>query len=187
MEHKVCFLYKTRQEVWYIHKIKNIPSHGYIQEININISYMDQNDNMSPTIEYRINDIWYKECELWDNKENFKIWYNNNFCCTKELEFEYDNAIWKNIDNSDIKVKVLRLFERTNNKHPWKKMKVAEIFYINKEGKGRFRFVPKEDIQFVNEKNKFTNETKYGLIRKFGEYYIEDAIYNFVCYDGIKF
>mgnify|MGYP006967385854 CR=1 FL=1 len=37
MEHKVCFLYKTRQEVWYIHKTKNIPSHGYIQEININI------------------------------------------------------------------------------------------------------------------------------------------------------
>ena len=47
MDHKVCFLYKTGQEVWYIHKIKRVPKHGYISEINIHISYMGQDDYMS--------------------------------------------------------------------------------------------------------------------------------------------
>ena len=74
-----------------------------------------------------------------------------------------------------------------DNKHPWKKMKVAEIFYFDKKGKGKFRFVPKEDITLVNEENKFSNETKYGLMRRFGTCYIEDDIYNFVCYDGTKY
>ena len=188
MEHKVCFLYKTGQEVWYIHKTKNIPSHGYIQEININISYMDQNDNMSPTIEYRINDIWYKECELWDTKENFKIWYNNHFCKIRQLDLKNDNAIWfenAKVDD-EIKVKVLSLFERTNNGHPWKKMQIVEIFYFNKEGKPRFRYVPLDDIMFIAEPSSIT-ENKYELMKKYGEYYVEDDIYNFVNYDGIKF
>ena len=186
MDHKVCFLYKTGQEVWYIHKIKRVPKHGYISEINIHISYMGQDDYMRPNIEYLICGNWYRENELWDNKENFKVWYNNKFCRTKELDLEYDNAIWENIDNLGTEVKVIGLISRTNNSHPWKKMKIAEIFYFNKDNKPRFRYVPLEDIIPINKKSDIIGN-KYELMSQYGMYYIEDDIYNFVNYDGIKY
>ena len=188
MEHAVCFLYKIGEDVWYIHKTKQTPKHGHISEIKIHITYMGPSDYMSPTIEYLICGNWYKENELWDNKENFKAWYNNKFCHTQELKFENDNAIWfenAKVDD-EIKVKVLSLIERTNNGHPWKKMQIVEILYFNKEGKPRFRYVPLDDIMFIAEPSSIT-ENKYELIKKYGQYYVEDAIYNFVNYDGIKF
>jgi hypothetical protein len=190
MEHAVCFLYRIGQEVWYVHKIKRVPKHARISEIKIHITDMgpSPSDYMSPTIEYLICGNWYKENELWDNKENFKAWYNNKFCRTQELKFENDNAIWfenAKVDD-EIKVKVLSLISRINNSHPWKKMNIAEIFYFNKEGKPRFRYVPLDDIMFITEPSSIT-ENKYELMKKYGQYYVEDAIYNFVNYDGIKF
>ena len=65
-------------------------------------------------------------------------------------------------------------------------MVIAEIFYINKNGYGRFRYVPYDDIEIIDEKNVFT-EDKYQLCKMYGQHYIEDSIYNFVNYDGIKF
>ena len=44
----------------------------------------------------------------------------------------------------------------------------------------------KELDKIIDEKNIFT-EDKYQLCKIYGQYYIEDAIYNFVNYDGIKF
>ena len=38
MEHKVCFLYKIGQELWYVHKTKQVPKHGYVCEIKIHIT-----------------------------------------------------------------------------------------------------------------------------------------------------
>lgn len=188
MEHKVCFLYEIGQEVWYIHRTKQVPKHGRISKINIEINYMGPGDYMRPTITYLICGNLYYEYELYDNKENFKAWYDNKYCRTKELEFEYDNAIWfenAKVDD-EIKVKVLSLIERTNNGHPWKKMKIVEIFYFNKEGSPRFRYVPLDDIMFIAEPSAII-ENKYELMKKYGQYYIEDGIYNFVNYDGIKF
>ena len=83
MEHAVCFLYRTGQEMWYVHKTKQVPKHGRISEIKINITDMGPSDYMRPIIEYLICGNWYRENELWDNKENFKTWYDNNFCRTK--------------------------------------------------------------------------------------------------------
>ena len=188
MEHKVCFLYKVGQELWYVHKTKQVPKHGYVSEIRIHITYMGPSDYMTPTIEYLIAGNWYKECELYDKKENFKSWYDNKYCRTKYLELPGDTALWlEDIqDDGGIKVKVLNLIERTNNSHPWKKMLIAEIFYINKNGYGRFRYVPYDDIEIIDEKNVFT-EDKYQLCKMYGQHYIEDSIYNFVNYDGIKF
>ena len=186
MEHKVCFLYRTGQEVWYVHKTKQVPKHGRISEIKIHITDMGSSDYMRPTIEYLICGNWYRENELWDSKENFKSWYDNKFCRTKELELEYDNAIWENIDNSETKVKVVGLISRTNNSHPWKKMKIAEIFYFNKDNKPKFRYVPFDNIMFITEPSLIT-DNKYEIMKKYGKYYIEDEVYNFVNYDGIKF
>ena len=187
MEYKVCFLYRTGQDVWYVHKTKQVPKHGCISEIKIHITDMGPSDYMSPTIEYLICGNWYKENELWDNKENFKAWYDNKFCRTKELKLEYDNAIWENIDNSGTEVKVVGLISRTNNSHPWKKMKIAEIFYFNKDNKPRFRYVPIKDIIPLYNKQSSIYENKYELVHLYGMYYIEDEVYNFVNYDGIKF
>ena len=183
--YSISFEYKPGQEVYFIYK--NYVKKGYIQEVSIKVDYIDHEGYCSPNIQYKVNEKWYDESKLWDNKKDAQFWLDHNLCYNKELDLTSDTAIWENIDNSNIKVKVLRLFERTNNKHPWKKMKIAEIFYFDKKGKGKFRFVPKEDIQFVNEENKFTKETKYGLMRRFGQYYVEDDIYNFVCYDGMKY
>ena len=46
--------------------------------------------------------------------------------------------------------------------------------------------VPLDDIMFIAEPSSIT-ENKYELMKKYGQYYVEDAIYNFVNYDGIKF
>lgn len=190
MEHQVCFLYRTGQDVWYMHKTKNVPKHARISEIKIHITDMgaSPSDYMSPTIEYLICDNWYKENELWDSKDNFWAWHDNHACYIKNIELPGDTALWlEDIhDDGGIKVKVLGLFERINNKHPWKRMNVAEIFYINKDGYGRFQYVPYEDIEIINEKNTIT-EDKFQLFKIYGQHYIEDSIYNFVNYDGIKF
>ena len=183
--YSISFEYKPGQEVYFIYK--NYIKKGYIQEVSIKVDYIDREGYCSPNIQYKVNEKWYNESALWDNKKDAQFWLDHTLCYNKELDLTSDTALWENIDNSNIKVKVLRLFERINNKHPWKKMKVAEIFYFDKKGKGKFRFVPKEDIQFVNEENEFTKETKYGLMRRFGQYYVEDDIYNFVCYDGMKY
>ena len=66
-------------------------------------------------------------------------------------------------------------------------MKIAEIFYFNKDNKPRFRYVPIEDITPLYNKQSNIYGNKYELMHLYGMYYIEDDVYNFVNYDGIKF
>lgn len=183
-EYKVTFHLYIGQEVYYL--FKRNPKRGYIKEIDISIEEMNDN-TINPVIKYRIDDNWYKEEELWTNKKLFQNWINENMCYIKNLECSTDNGLWlenANIED-EIKVKILSVFERINNKHPWKKRKIAEIFYFNKDQKPRFRFVPFEDIIPIDTPSNITGD-KFELINKYGQHYVEDSIYNFVNYDGIK-
>lgn len=191
MEHNVVsFKYHIGQEIYFLHK--DYPKRGYISEINICIQNMYEDDGwvIEPIIEYRIKGneiIWIREDELWENRKDFQKWIDTNLCTRKNVKFENDTALWleDNFDDGGIKVKVLEIIDRINNKHPWKRMMIAEIFYFDKNGQAFFRYVPFDDIELINEKNTIS-ETKYELMKIYGMNYIEDGIYNFVNYDGIK-
>ena len=185
MEHIVRFQYYKHQEVYFLYK--NYPKRGHIDEINISIKdmYKDEDDGewcIEPNITYRIKDNWYKENELWSDKKKFKEWIDNNLCYTKYIEHKENYCYWNNQ-----KVFLIDIIERTNNRHPWRKKKIAVIFYIDENNKGYFRYVLWKDIKDPIYEQNYIGNTKYGLMKTYGHNYIEDGIYNFVNYDGIKF
>ena len=177
----VSFKYYIGQTIYFLYK--NYPKRGIISEVNISIKDMNQYRNeVTPIITYKINDNWYRENDLWDDRKQFQKWIDLNLCYTKYLDCNYNYCYWNNQ-----KVFLIDIIERTNNKHPWKKKKIAVIFYTDENDNGYFRYVFYKDIKDpVYEQNYFGN-TKLELMRTYGTNYVEDEIYNFVNYDGIKF
>lgn len=181
--YKVSFKYHIGQIVYFLHK--NYPKKGVIKEVNISIKTMNYEEDgwyLTPVIKYNINDNWYIENELWDDRKEFKKYLDKNLCYTKYFEHKDNFCLWNNQ-----KVHLLSIIERTNNKHPWKKKKIAEIFYTNENNKGYFRYVLYEDISDTTYEKTYFENPKYELMRTYGMYYVEDDIYNFVNYDSIKF
>lgn len=182
-EFNVSFKYHIGQEVYFLHK--NYPKHGFINEVNISIKKMEYEDDgwyITPIITYRINENWYNESQLWEDKKEFKKWIDTNLCYTKYIDHKENYCYWNNQ-----KVFLIDIIERTNNKHPWKKKKIAVIFYTDENNKGYFRYVLWEDIKNPIYEQNYLGNTKYGLMKTYGHNYIEDGIYNFVNYDGIRF
>ena len=97
--------------------------------------------------------------------------------------------IISSIYHSPKEVKVIDIFERYNPTHPLVSMLIAKVFYvemINGIEQGVIEYVDAEDLRITNEESPY-KENIYDLMKKYnGEYYIENDIYNFVCYDGIK-
>ena len=90
----------------------------------------------------------------------------------------------------EIPCRVITIFEHTN-KVLGSKL-VALIFYLGKrtkdseEDKGIFRYVEVKDLQITQENTNYIGSS-YDLMKQYGgEFYEEDRLYNFVCYDGIK-
>ena len=180
-EYKIIFHLYIGQEVYYLYK--DYPKRGYIEEIDISIKEMNQYENtIMPIIKYKIKNNWYTENELWTNRKDFQKWIDDNLCYTKYIEHQENTADYENQS-----VRLISIIERTNNKHPWKKMKLAEIFYTDENNKGYFSYVPFDNITNIRHENYYIGDTKYELMKHYGANYIEDGYYNFVNYDGIKF
>ena len=181
-EYFISFHLHIGQEVYYLYK--DYPKRGYIEEIDISIKKMNPNENIiKPIIKYKIKSNWYNEDELWTNRKDFQKWIDDNFCYTKFIDTKENFCKW-----NDKKCFLLGVIERKNNKHPWKKKKIAFIFYIDEDTfKGYFRYVFYEDITDVLYEQTYLHNTTSDLMKTYGTNYIEDDIYNFVNYDGIKF
>lgn len=83
--------------------------------------------------------------------------------------------------------KVIDIFEKVNKEHPFNSMLIAKIFYYDSIIKcGVCRYVNATSLQITTEECPYKGNL-YELFKEYGgEYYIEDGIYKFVCYDGIK-
>ena len=177
----VSFKYYIGQTIYFLYN--DYPKRGIITEVNISIKDMNNYRNeVTPIITYKINDNWYNENELWDDRKRFQKWIDNNLCYTKYVDHKENYCYWNNQ-----KVFLIDIIERTNNKHPWKKKKIAVIFYIDENNKGYFRYVFYEDIKDPVYELMYMKTPKYHLIETYGQNYIEDDIYNFVNYNGIKY
>ena len=177
----VSFRYHIGQEVYFLYK--NYPKRGIIREVDISIKDMNEYRNtVTPIITYKINNNWFNERDLWDDRKQFQKWIDENLCYTKYIAHKENYCYWNNQ-----KVFLIDIIERTNNKHPWKKKKIAVIFYTDENNKGYFRYVLWEDIKNPIYEQNYIGNTKYELMKTYKHNYIEDGIYNFVNYDGIKF
>lgn len=178
----ISYKYHLSQEVYFLYK--NYPKKGIIDEINISLKLEYNNYTsayLKPIIKYKINEKWYFENEIWKDKKEFQKWIDNNLCYTKFIDTKENFCKWNNK-----KVFLLSVIERINNQHPWKKKKIAQIFYIDENNQGYFRYVLYENIKDIVYEKTYLDNTKYGLEKTYGTNYIEDEIYNFVNYDGIK-
>ena len=88
-----------------------------------------------------------------------------------------------------ISCKVVETFWHTNP--DLGKKKISLIFYFGKrhkdaiDKKGIFRYVDDNDLERLDEEFP-VKLNKYELFMKYGQFFIEDALYNFVNYDGLK-
>jgi len=187
-DNTVKFNYKVGQEVFFVYK--DYPKKGKISEIKISIKNVQRPYGyvMFPCIEYLIKDQWFDQSKLYVDRKSCKDWINHNLFYHKEIENNYDTGYWIDKSKDPLEeecVKVFNVFERTNNGHPWKKRKIVEIFRFV-DGRGFIQYVPYEDITLTSDVNDLKG-TKYDVIHIYGEHYIEDEVYNFVNYQGIKF
>ena len=101
-------------------------------------------------------------------------------------------------DDLEIEGRLIEQFEHTNKSLGTKNISV--IFYKDKfksnwnnniYEKMVFRYIESDDdrLTIFDNISKYDGNSKYELIKKYGtsEFYIEDGIYNFVNYDGIKY
>ena len=177
----VSFKYYVGQEVYVLYK--NYPKKGIISEVNISIKDMDHYRNtLTPIITYKILGEWYNESKIWEDKIALKYWIDHNLCYSKYIDHKENFCYW-----NDKTVFLFDIIERTNNRHPWKKKKIAVIFYIDENNKGYIRYVFYNDIKNPVYEQTYLGNTRFGLMKTYGHNYIEDDIYNFVNYDGVKF
>lgn len=75
MDYSVSYRYRPGTKVYYLKNGK--PAWGYVKEVEINIDHMDSYGYIEPKIKYHVGWDWYKESELYDDKERFKRMYEN--------------------------------------------------------------------------------------------------------------
>lgn len=102
-------------------------------------------------------------------------------------------------DDKDVEGRLVEVFDHTNKILGTKKIALIfypDIFkYLTKDGYIEkeilvFRYINYNDnrLHIFDEPSKYQGNTKYDILKNYctSEIYIEDSIYNFVNYEGIK-